>query len=273
MSEDTRGAILLVSFGAAEARSLAVLDGVAEKVRRSWPLMSLRWAYTSQRMRERRLEQGVTVCSPEEVLVRLGREGCSKVAVLPLQIIPGREFDQLLADIQEVVRQGEAPQRVVAAQPLLASRQDMTRVADVLFHMIPHDREPSDAVIWVGHGTGQHPADALYTTLHQLLQERDASVFLGTLSGHPSLAEIMPRLRQQRARRVHLLPFMTLAGNHVRQDIAGDRPESWKSSLEREGFPCMVSFSTIGESPEIVALWLDHLRDAIAELESVTGEQ
>jgi len=266
--EGEQGTVLLVSFGSAEERSLAVLDGIAEEVRRSCPRMGIRWAYTSQRMRRRRLEQGVEVSPPEEALIRLRGEGCSKVVVLPLQVIPGQEFHQLATVIEDAVRLGAAPPKLAIAQPLLASEQDMRRVADVLLRISPHGPKPYEGVIWVGHGAGEHPADVLYTKLHRLLQESDASVFLGTLVGRLSLVEILPRLRQQGIGRTHLLPFMTLAGNHVRQDIAGDGPESWKSRLEGEGFQCTVSFSGIGESPEIVAVWIDHLREAAASLES-----
>ena len=34
------------------------------------------------------------------------------------------------------------------------------------------------------------------------------------------------------------MPLMSVAGDHAKNDMAGDEPDSWKSILTRNGFQC-----------------------------------
>ena len=53
---------------------------------------------------------------------------------------------------------------------------------------------------------------------------------------------------------------MSVAGEHARKDMAGDGPESWKSVLTKNGFKCEVILKGTADYPEIVNVWLEHLR-------------
>jgi len=63
------------------------------------------------------------------------------------------------------------------------------------------------------------------------------------------------------------MPFMAVAGDHARNDMAGDEPDSWKSILGKKGYTCEVVLKGTTENPEIVDVWLDHLRIALAHLQ------
>jgi sirohydrochlorin cobaltochelatase len=53
--------------------------------------------------------------------------------------------------------------------------------------------------------------------------------------------------------------------------MAGDEPESWKSVWARNGYDCEAVFTGTAAYPEMVAIWLDHLRAAMAPWESRQG--
>ena len=51
------------------------------------------------------------------------------------------------------------------------------------------------------------------------------------------------------------MPFMLVAGDHAKNDMAGDDEASWKNRLEREGFETEVILKGLGESPEFLELY------------------
>ena len=127
----------------------------------------------------------------------------------------------------------------------------------------PPKRAPEkEAVLLAGHGTG-HPADALYLMMARVLEKDHCNVFLGTLEGFPGLSEMVAELKVSGARKVILLPFLLVAGGHVEKDIAGTGPESWKSTLEREGFEVEARLCGLGEMEGIVSIFLEHTRRAM----------
>jgi sirohydrochlorin cobaltochelatase len=68
-------------------------------------------------------------------------------------------------------------------------------------------------------------------------------------------------------RKVRLLPFLLVAGGHAVNDIAGAGPESWKSTLEREGFEVEVHLRGLGDMESIVSILLEHTRSALVKME------
>ena len=93
-----------------------------------------------------------------------------------------------------------------------------------------------------------------------VLKKDHRNVFLGTLEGFPGFVEIVAELKGSGVRKIRLLPFLLVAGGHAEKDIAGAGPESWKSTLEREGFEVDVRLCGLGEMEGIVSIFLEHTR-------------
>jgi sirohydrochlorin cobaltochelatase len=261
-----REAVLLVAFGSSAEGTQRVFDHIEAEVHRVAPETPTRWAYTSRIIRNHLARAGKTVDSPEMALVRLRDEGFTHVALLSLHTIPGIEFHELAhnARLFELMRGGL--RRVAVTAPLLASHQDLERSARAMIKHIPGERRPEDAVVLMGHGSARHAADTIYAALNGVLQELDARVFLASVQGYPSLADLLPKLGRLGAGKVFLMPFMSVAGEHARKDMAGDGPESWKSILVGSGYVCEPILKGTTEYPEILEIWLDHLRSAMARL-------
>jgi len=124
-----------------------------------------------------------------------------------------------------------------------------------------------EAVLLVGHGTG-HPADALYSLMAQILRREHRNVFLGTIEGFSGLAELLPELKCTGARVVRLMPFLIVAGGHAKNDIFGQSPESWKSTLERQGFEVVADQCGLCQYPEIISLFMEHTRNALEKMKN-----
>ena len=55
---------------------------------------------------------------------------------------------------------------------------------------------------------------------------------------------------------------MVGAGDHAKNDLAGDEPDSWKSMLEAEGYQVSCVLRGLGENPGVRALFAAHAEAA-----------
>lgn len=261
-----RKAILLVAFGTSVAQAQKAYDKIDAQARKAFPDVEIRWAFTSKIIRAKLATQGKIIHSPELALAQMMDEGITHVAVLSLHVIPGKEFHDLYRNAELFGQMAGGFERIVVARPLLSSHEDMVRVAKALLERAPSARKPEDALVFFGHGNGKHPADALYAAMSYIFQELSPNAFLGTVEGYPSIDDIVAKLSAKKIKKAYLIPFMVVAGNHARTDMAGDKPESWKSVLAKNGIASEPIEVGIAEYPEIVDVWLDHLREAFSQL-------
>ncbi|HOI94909.1 MAG TPA: sirohydrochlorin cobaltochelatase [Syntrophobacter fumaroxidans] len=253
-------AILIVAFGTTVPEAQKVFDGIDQRVRKEFRNTEIRWGYTSSIVRAKLARQGKVLDSPEVALARLMDEHYTHVAVLSLHTIPGEEFHDLYRNSRLFEQMAGGFKKVAVAPPLLSSHDDMVRVAKAVIGHIPRERKPEETVLLMGHGSEKHPADALYSALNQAFSELDPNVRLATVSGYPSLQDVMPKIAKSKSGKVYLMPFMLVAGDHAMNDMAGDEPDSWKSILKGKGHHCEIVMKGTGEYPEIVDVWMDHLR-------------
>jgi sirohydrochlorin cobaltochelatase len=263
----SRRSILLVAFGTRAPEGRAAYDLIDRQTKIAFPGLEIRWAFTSRTVRASFASEGKSLDSPELALARLMAEGFTDIAVLSLHVIPGLEFHDLVRNAELFSRMVGGFDRVIVARPLLSSYDDMVRTASVMAGRAPAERGPLEAVLFMGHGSGKHPSDSIYLAMSHLLRDMAPDLFMATVDGRPSLQDVLPALRERQVSKIHLIPFMAVAGAHIRKDMAGEGPDSWKSVLERNGFSCEVVMTGMAEVPEIVDIWLGHLRDALERLD------
>jgi len=256
-------AILLVAFGTSDPEAARAFELVEKRARERFPDVEMRWAYTSKMIRTRLSKQGKRLDSPETAFAMLMDEGYTHVAVLSLHTIPGEEFHELYQNARLFSQMAGGFQRVLMARPLLSSSKDMKAVAKALLNNIS-GRKTGDAVIFMGHGTEHHPADAIYLAMNQVFQELDSNAYVAAVEGSNSLENVIPKLKKGKVKKVFLVPLMSVAGDHAKNDMSGDEPQSWKSILTEKGFKVESVLRGTAEIPEIVDVWLDHLKSALS---------
>lgn len=264
--EPVRKAILLVAFGTSVPEARKAFDRIQYQVVRAFPQTEIRWAFTSRVIRAKLARQGETLESPELALARLKDEGFSHVAVLSLHVFPGQEFHDLHRTARLFTQMAKGLRGVTVAMPLLSSYEDLVRAARALLLQVPNRRRPDEAVLFMGHGNQKHPADMIYAAMSHVLSDLSRHVHVGTVQGRPSIHDLLPKLQAAGISKAWLIPFMTVAGEHARQDMAGDDPGSWRSVLARHGIESEVQMAGIAENPAIVEIWLDHLGEAMERL-------
>lgn len=253
-------ALLLVAYGCGQVQSRLALRSFEAFCRRRFPGLPVRWAISSMLWRERLARERAKSDSVLKALSRLRLENFGAVAVQPLQMIPGREYGQIL-EAAESMRESIG---CAVGAPLLGAPADAARAAAALLPHLPPERRPEEDVVFMGHGA-RHPAATLYRNLYAELAARDGKLHVGTMSDVLPLEDLLPRLA---SKRVWLMPLFSVVGRHAQRDMAGSQPESWRSRIEAAGHLCQPWLRGAAEHESVAAIWLEHL--AVA-LESLSG--
>ena len=82
----------------------------------------------------------------------------------------------------------------------------------------------------------------------------------------PDIDRIRAALEAAGVHTTWLVPFLTVAGAHACNDLAGDGPTSWRGLLEAAGIRCRPALAGLIEQEAYAALWRDHLRRAMERL-------
>ena len=258
--------ILLVAFGTTVPEAQVSFENIERSVKNTLPGIPVRWGYTSRTIIRKMAEKGKQLATPEEALSSMMRENFTHVAVQSLHVMPGAEFHGLVRNVQRFADMSKGLKKVIVGYPLMATSEDVQRVAETFLKIIPSEHGETDAVVFMGHGT-HHPANVYYAALNYHVQKLDPNIFVGTVEGWPEIDEMKADLNKRRIKKAYLMPFMTVAGDHARKDMAGPEQDSWKSILEREGIQCVVVLKGIAEFQEVVDIWVDHLRTALEHFE------
>ena len=89
---------------------------------------------------------------------------------------------------------------------------------------------------------------------------------IGTVEAEPSLDDVIEQLDGLGTKKVVLLPFMIVAGDHATNDMAGDGEDSWKSILQSKGYTALTVLRGLGQYPEIQAMFVRHAGEAVGKL-------
>jgi sirohydrochlorin cobaltochelatase len=254
-----RYGILIISFGTSfdDAAERAIFP-VVEEVRKEWPDYEVRLAYSSRIIRTELSGRGIQVPSPEEAAADLAAEGCTHLMVQPLHFMQGHEYHRkIVAPLQKYRERFTC---LTIGEPLLTGPEDYATVAR---HIAGISSElQNELLLLMGHGSS-HEADTVYTNLQDALNRKGTNALIATVEGSVSLQDLLPSLRNKQPRCIHLVPLMLVAGDHARNDMAGEK-DSWKSRLESSGYNVTAHLTGMGEYKAVRDLFIAHIRAKIA---------
>ena len=259
-----KNGILLVAFGSTVPEAQISFENIDRSVKKAFPGVEVYWAYTSRIIIAKMAKEGKNLSTPVEALAKMMGEKFTHVAVQALHVIPGEEFHGLAQNVRRFEGMSKGIERVSVGYPLLATSEDLQRVAEAMIKIIPPERKKKDAVVFMGHGT-HHPADVYYAALNYHVHKLDPNIFVATVEGWPEIDDVIKDLKKEGLDKVYLMPLMSVAGDHARNDMAGPEEKSWKSILEKEGIDCEPVLKGLAEYREFVDIWVDHLKAAFSQ--------
>lgn len=264
-----KAGILLAAFGAGNIQGEAALRLFETRVRASFPGVAVRWAFTSDLMRRRLARVRKKADSVEKALNKMAFEKFTHVAVQPLHVIPGLEYAELVS-AASLLRTREAFSSLVVGEPLLCDApESVERAAAALLAALPPERNPNEAVLFMGHGS-RHEGESCYEALAAVVGSYDPLVFIGTLNGTVRLETLFPRLPSPGAPesvRLWLMPLLGVVGRHTLEDMAGNGEHSWLSRLGKAGFASIPVLRGLVEYRSFADLWIAHLAGAMSAWE------
>lgn len=258
MKPGNKAALLMVHFGTThDDTRAATIEAINGKAQTAFPELKFQEAYTSRIIIRRLKKRGIEKNTPLDALLKLRGEGYTHIIVQSTNIIDGVEMESLRRDVESVL---PFFKEVRVGTPLLYSVEDAGKVVKIMesrFNVpVQAKKTAKENFVLVGHGT-YTPSTAIYSQMDYMLKADGLTNFhVGTIEGYPTFKTMLAQLKAEKAKRVTLVPFMFVAGDHAKNDIAGE----WKEMLEKEGFTVKVHLEGLGQIPEIQEIFIEHIR-------------
>ncbi|WP_273164042.1 sirohydrochlorin cobaltochelatase [Bacteroides fluxus] len=258
MKPGDKAALLMVHFGTThdDTRTLTI-DAINTKAQAAFPELKFQEAYTSRIIIRRLKERGITKLTPLDAMLKLRSEGYTHLIVQSTNIIDGVEMESLRRDVESVL---PFFKDIRVGTPLLYSVEDAEKVVSILgsrYNAPTQSKKVAkEHFVLVGHGT-YTPSTAIYSQMDYMLKANGLPNFhVGTIEGYPTFETMLAQLKATKAKQVTLVPFMFVAGEHAKNDIAGE----WKEALEKEGYTVNTHLEGLGQIPEIQEIFISHIR-------------
>lgn len=258
---NTTKAILVVSFGTSinEAREKTI-DIIEKTIQNTYPGYKVYRAWTSKMIiRKLKKRDNVHIFTVEEAMEQMVKDHITDLVVQPTHVINGIENDLMKEEVEGYSKHFKS---IIFGTPLLTTTEDNESVIEAItkeFANIPDD----EALVFMGHGTS-HYSNSIYAALDYAFKDfGHKNVFMGTVEAYPSIEELMKQIKAYNPQKVHLAPFMVVAGDHAQNDMAGEEEDSWKSQFESEGFNVVCHVKGLGEFESIRSIYLEHVKNAI----------
>ena len=258
VSKETKKAILAVSFGTShnDTRKITI-DAIEQDMQAAFPDYALYRAWTSKMIIKKvNARDGVHICNVKEAMEKMLQDGFTDVLVQPTHVINGIENDLMKEDALAFQEQFHS---ISFGDPLLTSEQDNLAVIDAItseFKTLTKD----EVLVLMGHGT-THYANAIYAALDYTFKDKGYSnIFLGTVEAYPTMESLLKMVHAYQPKKVVLAPFMIVAGDHAKNDMASDEPDSWYSQFKAAGYDVEPVLKGLGEYTGIRKLFIEHLK-------------
>ncbi|MEW6263732.1 MAG: sirohydrochlorin cobaltochelatase [Thermodesulfobacteriota bacterium] len=288
-------AVVLAAFGTTHSTGLKPFLEIKAKVEKACPGTPVRLAFTANAVRQvwqKRLadqawlkanpgvpQDVLNVKTPLAAIAELQNEGRRLIAVQSLHIYAGEEYADLksvlegLASMRTLKPKLKPFQKLALGRPALGEpgvrhpyQEDIAAAVKAVQLHLDLARQNGSALVYMGHGN-EHYSTGVYVEFLEALRAAhpDVPVFLGCVEGFPGLDAVTAGLKESKARKAILLPFMLVAGDHAAADMCGDEADSWKTALKKAGLEVNCRQTGLGELAGWQDLFVRHLLEAMQD--------
>ncbi|MDR1577645.1 MAG: sirohydrochlorin cobaltochelatase [Deltaproteobacteria bacterium] len=281
-------AIVLAAFGTTEVAALDSFTNILSKVEKAFPTYEVRLAFTSNIIRNiwrKRAEDKVFKKDNPKIdarfyeignvfseLAKIQERGADLVLVQSLHITDGEEYE----DVKNLV---EALKAIKTFQPSLAPlpwigvgapalgvgdgpAAEIEAATKALGALANEAKSQGAALILMGHGNEHLTQKVFGKLLKSLRAAYYPQIYLGTVEASPKIEDVVAELAKEKSKpkKVVLAPLMIVAGDHARNDMAGEEADSWASQLKAAGYEVDSRLKGLGLNDAWVDLYINHLK-------------
>ena len=259
--------VLLVAFGTSVPEGMPAFKTVDAEFKKAFPDSPVVWAYTSQIIRKKLAQQGQPVGGISDGLAQLAKDGAKVVRVQSLHVLGGEEFSALeRAVLLDVSKHPGRFDAVFLGRPLLESRADAQELATIILADTKKARGKNAALVLMGHGQSHGRADLAFEGVRAVFKAAHKNIHMATVEGARTVEELLTELKAAKVKRVVLAPLMLVAGDHARNDLAGDEENSWASQIKKAGIKVDAHLKGLGEMPGTAAIFVRHAKESSDDL-------
>ena len=261
MSKITQKAILIVSFGTSyEDTRKVTIEAIEKDIEADCPQLAIYRAWTSKMIMAKILKRdGIKILNVREAMEKMREDGITDVVVQPTHVLNGIENDLMIEDA--LAYQADF-NTITFGDPLLTTTEDLEMVIKAIknnFKQLGKD----ELLVMMGHGT-THYTNTVYAALNYQLQDQGIdNIIIGTVEAYPDITSMLSYADKVKPKQVVLAPFMIVAGDHAKNDMASEEEDSWRSQFEAAGYNVSCVLKGLGEYPEIRQLLVEHTRKSL----------
>ncbi len=246
--------IVLSAFGTS-SKALETYSFIDSIIKARFAGHEVVWAYTSRMIKQKLAqESNVQIKHPDAVLKKLYEKGHKRAVVQSMHLICGHEFYKLTDEARS------AKIHTSIGMPLLTSCDDYKNVSLAL--SIDEYLQENEAVVLVGHGT-QHHAWTSYPALENILKQNyGPDVHIGVIDTKFPKIHLIEKIDRTGAKQIILLPFMLVAGMHLKRDLTGSE-DSWQNAFNAKNIFVKIEKQGIGYNKKIIEIFINHIQDAL----------
>ncbi|MDR3039078.1 MAG: sirohydrochlorin cobaltochelatase [Candidatus Adiutrix sp.] len=282
-------AIVLAAFGTTEVKALNSILNIKMRVQAAFPGYDVHLAFTSNIIRDiwhkraadakfKKANPGVSaeiygIKNALTTLADIQEGGARLVLVQSLHVTDGEEYEDLVNLVKAL--EGYKTMKPVlhpfpwigVGEPALGVDDGrpkyLQRAARALAPYVEAAQKSGRALVLMGHGN-EHLAQGVYKKFQAQLRRTYANeqIYIGTVEAPPHAEDLVKAIKKSAAapESVLLVPMMVVAGDHARNDMAGDEPDSWAGIFKANGFSVQSHLEGLGSNDAWADIYVEHLK-------------
>lgn len=254
----TKDSIILLTFGTTTNAS-ETYEYVDKMFKKHFKDYNIEWAYASKIISNKE-----NLPSLSDKIVELQEKGYNRFFVQPLFIYRAFMYHRLKS------KTAKYNDRIYISEPLLYRKEDYVKSLQYIEKYFIKD----GLNLIVGHGTKKSLGDykKIYEALDKTIKKNYKNAILYTIDGFPGESNLKTFLEKDiKIERLQVIPFMFVAGDHIINDILGEK-DSLKSELSGKvdsitavkfNYKGKYYYMGLGFNKNIIEMFINKLEETI----------
>ena len=244
LREGDKAVVVAVHEGTLDGSGIGTYERINQQLRQAYPNYAFREAWTSRSTFKQ-------VPTPDELLSQLQKEGYTHVLIQSSDLTDGINMQCLRQTVEEVKGKFK---HIRLGEPLLSSTEDYEKAVQAASIF----GQPKVVNVFVCADADNGNATQ-FAVLDYTLRNKDMKGWhVATIEGLPTFAHLLKQLKSEKAKKVHLIPFLLTNDNKA----ALETLREWQEELDEEGYKVSVEMHYLGELDDIISLFCSHIRHA-----------